>query len=81
MPIASVKTTVQFEAVANALQDNLYAKEKEFYVKNGYSPSFQDMMKINDEYRVEDCKKNLNATLLNPTKFHNFFNNGAKKCE
>ena len=81
MPIEAVKTTVQFEAVANTLEENLYAKEKEFYAKYGYSPSFQDMMKINDEYRIEDCKRNKNPTLMKPTKFHSFFRSESNKCE
>lgn len=81
MPIEAVKTTVQFQAVAETLEQNIYAKEKEFYAKNGYLPSFQDMMKINNEFRIEDCKRALNPSLLKPTKFHGFFNNGSKKCD
>lgn len=81
MPIEAVKTTVQFEAVANTLEENLYAKEKEFYAKYGYSPSFQDMMKINDEYRIEDCKRGQRPTLMKPTKFHSFFKSSSDKCE
>jgi hypothetical protein len=81
MPIDAVKTTIQFEAVANVLEQNIYAKEKEFYAKNGYLPSFEDMKKINEEFRKEDCQRNLRPTLLKPTKFHNFFNNGRKSCE
>lgn len=57
MPVASIKTNVQFEVVASLLEKNIYAKEKAFYDKHGFSPSFQDMLAINDEFRRQDCAK------------------------
>lgn len=81
MPIEAVKTTVQFEAVAKVLEENLYAKEAEFYALHGYQPSFQDMMKINNDFRKEDCLRGLNPMLMKMPKFHQFFNDGTKKCK
>ncbi|MFV8249281.1 YiiX/YebB-like N1pC/P60 family cysteine hydrolase [Bdellovibrio bacteriovorus] len=91
MPVDSIKTNVQFEAVATLLEKNIYEKEKEFYQKKGYLPSFQDMLAINEAYRVADCKKHQeyrkqpmtvdNKPLPDESKFHWFFYNKSKKCE
>lgn len=82
MPVDSIKTNVQFEAVASALEKNIYAKEGEFYKKNGYLPSFQDMLKMNEEYRVQDCKENNRFHLpgLNKSEFHWFFYRENGSC-
>ncbi|MBO9666304.1 MAG: hypothetical protein J7501_05775 [Bdellovibrio sp.] len=74
MPIESIKTTVQFEKVATILEQNLYKKEAEFYKKNGYLPSFQDMLAINEAFRVQDCKG------APGDGFHWFFYNNDRKC-
>ncbi|WP_415061802.1 YiiX/YebB-like N1pC/P60 family cysteine hydrolase [Bdellovibrio sp.] len=95
MPMDSLKTNVQFEAVAKVLEKNIYQKEEEFYKKKGYLPSFQDMLAINEEYRAQDCEahkewreksnspftdeRERNST--DPSKFHWFFNNSAKSCK
>ncbi|MGZ3769631.1 MAG: YiiX/YebB-like N1pC/P60 family cysteine hydrolase [Bdellovibrio sp.] len=82
MPVESVHTNIQFQAVATALEKNLFAKEDEFKRTHGYLPSFQDMLKINEEYRMQDCKDSQKITgLLDLTKFHTFFYNNAWKCE
>ncbi|WP_413568563.1 YiiX/YebB-like N1pC/P60 family cysteine hydrolase [Bdellovibrio sp. HCB117] len=94
MPIGSIKTNVQFEAVAKTLEKNIYAKEAEFYKKKGYLPSFQDMMKINEEYRYQDCKKQQAFREANrypndrdiggnpeSSQFHYFFYNKSKDCK
>lgn len=87
MPMDSVKTNIQFEAVATALEQNLYAKEADFYKEKGYLPSFQDMLKINEDYRKADClwrrngkhpKQDKDAPDLK--KFHSFFYNNEEKC-
>ncbi|MEN0059305.1 MAG: YiiX/YebB-like N1pC/P60 family cysteine hydrolase [Bdellovibrio sp.] len=57
MPIDSITTNVKFEAVAKVLEQNIYKVEKELYEKNGYLPSFQDMLQINEEFRREDCAR------------------------
>lgn len=93
MPIQSIRTNVKFEAVAKTLQDNLYTKEKEYYAKNKYLPSFQEMLKINEDYRLKDCllreesvKAQRTAYEGDPTKadrskFHWFFRSKtAKSC-
>ncbi|MGZ3773212.1 MAG: YiiX/YebB-like N1pC/P60 family cysteine hydrolase [Pseudobdellovibrionaceae bacterium] len=88
MPLDSIKVNIQFQAVATALEQNLFAKEKEFYEKNGYLPSFQDMLKINEDYRLADCKWRRNGIHPKPDKnnpdlkkFHSFFHNEAERCE
>lgn len=92
MPMESIKTNVQFETVAAALEDNIYAKEDEFYKKKGYLPSFQDMMAINDQLRRQDClaeqewrQKHIStpensSTASAPSKFHWFFYNKKLLC-
>jgi len=55
MPIQTIRSTLQFETVAEALEKNLYQKEDEYYKAHGYLPSFQEMMLSNDEYRKQDC--------------------------
>lgn len=88
MPMETLRTTIQFEAVATALEQNIYAKEAEFQKKNGYLPSFQDMIKINEDYRKADClwrrdgkepKKVKGAPDLK--KFHSFFYNNEERCD
>ncbi|WP_413586123.1 YiiX/YebB-like N1pC/P60 family cysteine hydrolase [Bdellovibrio sp. HCB274] len=83
MPINAIETTVQFEAVAVALEKNIYQKEQEFYKKNGYLPSFQDLLAINEAYRIQDCKDGKRLTLpgLNRSEFHGFFYSDSNKCE
>lgn len=94
MPVQSIKTTVQFEAVASLLEKNIYEKEADFYKKNGYLPSFQDMLAINEAYRKDDCRKHkewLKAQMVprhkddppnfNESQFHFFFHNDSKSCE
>jgi hypothetical protein len=74
MPVESIKTTVQFEKVAGILEKNIYKKEEAFYKKNGYLPSFQDMLDMNEDFRLQDCKGNVNDG------FHWFFYNKDRKC-
>lgn len=88
MPMDTLKTTIQFQAVATALEQNIYAKEDEFYKKNGYLPSFQDMLKINDDYRKADClwrrdgKHPENVDDISDLKkFHSFFYNDDGRCD
>lgn len=93
MPMDSIKTNVQFEAVALVLEENIYKTEKEFYQKNGYLPSFQDMMQINEQYRKADClahkewvdkRSELSEKEMNqsdPSKFHWFFYKKYSACE
>jgi len=94
MPMNSIKTNVQFEAVAKTLEKNIYQKEDEFYKKHGYLPSFQDMLAINEEYRVQDCELHMdwklnrnngphddNRNAADMSKFHFFFNSKAKSCK
>lgn len=91
MPVDSIKTNVQFEVVASHLEKNIYEKEKEFYAKNGYLPSFQDMLAMNEAYRIQDCKLNRESLQLPPgatqgrlpdrSKFHWFFYGSGTKCE
>ncbi|WP_413557848.1 YiiX/YebB-like N1pC/P60 family cysteine hydrolase [Bdellovibrio sp. HCB209] len=81
MPVESIKTNVQFETVASILEKNIYEKEAEFYKKNGYLPSFQDMMAMNEEFRIKDCKAGVkNPALGNMSKFHWFFHRKDDKC-
>ncbi len=91
MPVDSIKTNVQFEAVAKVLEENIYKQEAEFYKKKGYLPSFQDMLAMNEAYRVQDCKLHREyldqnrtvdgAPSADSSKFHWFFYNKSKKCE
>lgn len=88
MPLESIKTNVQFEAVAKELEQNIYKKEEEFYQKNGFPPSFQDMLEINEKYRMEDCQKSRfspdSVAPMHPkadsSKFHGFFYSSDNKC-
>lgn len=91
MPVDSIKTNVQFEAVAKTLEKNIYAKEDEFYKKKGYLPSFQDMMAINEQYRKADCELYLDwrnqrssayddRNVPDLSKFHFFFNPKSNSC-
>lgn len=86
MPNNTLKTTLQFQAVAEALQSNLYKKEKLFKEKNNYLPSFKDMLSINEEYRVADCKLSKEHKVpqqgkdLDLTKFHEFFHADPNLC-
>jgi hypothetical protein len=57
MPTTSVKTNVQFQAIATLLEKNIYAKEEAYYKEKGYLPSFTDLMAMNEEFRVQDCEK------------------------
>lgn len=95
MPVGSIKTNVQFESVATVLEENIYKKEKEFYQKKGYLPSFQDMLAMNEALRVEDCQ--LHQEFINRktppgpyrdhqpsadhSKFHWFFHGPGSKCQ
>lgn len=92
MPMDSLKTNVQFEAVAKILEKNIYAKEDEFYKKNGYLPSFQDMLAINEQLRKDDClvhkewSSHRHAETdgfpgADLSKFHWFFRSKVNSCE
>ncbi|QDK43942.1 hypothetical protein DOM22_01565 [Bdellovibrio sp. ZAP7] len=83
MPVESIKTNVQFEVVASALEKNIYAKEAEFYKKNGYLPSFQDLLIINEAYRRKDCMddKALHIPGFGGSQFHWFFYDDNHKCD
>lgn len=92
MPLDTIQTTVQFEAVAKALEENIYKAEAEFYKKNGYLPSFQDMMAIHEEFRIKDCRLHAEWLRRNPmpaegevntdhSKFHWFFNSKKESCQ
>ncbi|MEK2689697.1 YiiX/YebB-like N1pC/P60 family cysteine hydrolase [Bdellovibrio sp. GT3] len=83
MPVETIKTTVQFETVAAALEKNIYKKEAEYYKKNGYLPSFQDMLAINEAFRVQDCKNGKRFELpgIDRSQFHGFFYSDSKSCE
>ncbi len=94
MPIQTLKTTAQFEAVATTLEKNLYEKEDKYYKAHGYLPTFREFLSINDEYRRNDCElhKDFEKTLNSPfqedrrdsldrSKFHWFFYSKAKTCE
>lgn len=59
MPMDSIKTNVQFQAVAMILEKNIYAKEEAYYKEKGYLPSFTDLMAFNEQYRKEDCDKQI----------------------
>ena len=78
MPIQTLQTTIQFEAVAKALEKNLFEKEAEFYKTNGYLPAFQDMIKINEDFRLTDCKTAQNGKT---PVFHFFFHPTKNVCE
>jgi hypothetical protein len=84
MPIPTIKTTLKFEGVATPLQNNIYAKSDEFLKRNGYLPSFEDLMGFNDEYRKKDCILQEQASHVDPyeqpsnrvlesSKFHAYF--------
>ena len=94
MPMDSLKTNVQFAAVATALEKNIYAKEDQFYKENGHLPSFQDMLAMNDEFRKNDCvayqeylkerRESLgqrDAQAKVRSSFHWFFWSPKKTCE
>lgn len=91
MPVESIRTNVKFEAVAKVLEENIYKKEAEFYKQKGYLPSFQDMLAMNEAYRIEDCKKQKEfrdqpayvdrTPPVNTAKFHWFFHPDKLKCE
>lgn len=92
MPLKSIKTNLQFETVALALEKNIYEKEEELYKKNGYLPSAQDFLEINEEYRKNDCaerakwmrKNNVSkdqSIVDNLSKFHYFFYSKDHTCE
>jgi hypothetical protein len=57
MPLNSLQTNVQFQAVALALEKNIYAKEDAYYKEKGYLPSFTDLMAMNEDFRKSDCAK------------------------
>lgn len=79
MPMNTLQMTLQFESVANALQDNIYEKEAQYYKANGHSMSFAEMLVINEQFRREDCRKHMDALNGDPmapgdlSKFHWFF--------
>jgi hypothetical protein len=88
MPMDSLKTNIQIEAVATALEENLFVKEDEFYKTRGYLPSFQDMLRINEDYRKEDCLWFKEGKPRTPQKrlgaykhFHSYFRNEPLLCE
>lgn len=93
MPLGTIFTTLKFEAVATALEKNIYAKENEFFKKNGHSLAFKDMLEINENYRLNDCKKHKDYIDKNPlfesdtlyerdpSTFHWFFYSPAKSCQ
>lgn len=93
MPMDSIITNIQFEAVAKVLEKNIYQKEGEFYKKNGYLPSFQDMMGMNEQFRKEDCsahkdwvdKRNSvnesDSAQTDSSRFHWFFYKKWSSCE
>lgn len=87
MPIATINTTLQFEGVAKNLEENIYAVEKNIYTTTNVLPSFQDLMRINEEYRLADCEKQKKAGLTKyaithpASKFHWYFYNKKESCE
>lgn len=93
MPIQTMNTVAQFQSVAAALEKNLYAKEDEYYKKNGYLPTFSDFIAINEEFRKQDCLEHKGESNLNPadlvvnfkglgrkSKFHWFFHAKDSGC-
>lgn len=57
MPMDSIKTNVQFQAVALILEKNIYENEAAYYKEKGYLPSFTDLMAMNEQFRQADCEK------------------------
>ncbi|QLY24716.1 YiiX/YebB-like N1pC/P60 family cysteine hydrolase [Bdellovibrio sp. KM01] len=70
MPKDTIKTILLFEGVSDSLEKNLFDKEKAFYEKRGYPPSFQDMMLANEQKRKEDCALYEKGK---KSEFHSFF--------
>ncbi|MDG0815664.1 YiiX/YebB-like N1pC/P60 family cysteine hydrolase [Bdellovibrio svalbardensis] len=95
MPLQTLRTTAQFEAVATTLEKNLYEKEDKYYKEHGYLPTFREFLTINDDYRRKDCQlhKEYQDARNSPfpddryrnevdrSKFHWFFYSKAKSCE
>lgn len=94
MPLQTIKTTAQFEAVATTLEKNLYAQEDEFYKTHGYLPTFSEFMAMNDAFRRQDCETHQEFLRQNgrgfqgegpapgdKSKFSWFFNSKKKGCE
>lgn len=75
MPLKTMKSVVQFETVADALEANLEKKEDEYYKAKGYLPSFMDMMVWNDEFRAKDCQMFKDG---NKSAFHGIYR--GDKC-
>lgn len=57
MPLKTVRTTLQFEAVAQGLFENLALQEAEFFRENGSTHSFRELMAFNDQLRKKDCNE------------------------
>ncbi|MFS4460174.1 YiiX/YebB-like N1pC/P60 family cysteine hydrolase [Bdellovibrio sp. HCB2-146] len=72
MPIKTMKSVLQFETVADALEAHLKKKEDEYYKAKGYLPSFMDMMVWNDEFRKQDCQLFKEG---NKSAFHSIYRN------
>ena len=87
MPIATINTTVQFEGVAKNLENNIYRIEKDIYTNTQVLPSFQDLMRINEEFRIADCQKQEKAGLTRhaithpASKFHWYFYSLENGCK
>lgn len=76
MPIETMQSVLQFQTVAEILEENLYKKEDAYYKAHGYLPSFLDMMAANDKFRREDCQRFYKGET---SEFHSLFR--GKTCE
>ncbi|HEX7672968.1 MAG TPA: YiiX/YebB-like N1pC/P60 family cysteine hydrolase [Bdellovibrio sp.] len=94
MPMQTIKTTSQFQAVAATLEKNLFAKEDAFYKAHGYLPTFREFLSINEDYRKQDCLLHKAYTDaqdspfprdgrndVDLSKFHWFFYSDNKSCQ
>lgn len=87
MPMDAIRTSLQFEAAAGALEDHLFEREDRFFEKNGYSYSFREMLAINEEFRKKDCeihrraqRSNRGPVIGDYSRFSSFFSpkNGCR---
>jgi len=81
MKPSTIETILKFQMLTKPLEENLFKLENDFYTEHGHSLTFKDLLRANEEFRLNDCEayqvnqKSMNEEGYVPVKvkFHQDF--------
>ncbi len=56
MKASTLETIIKFQSLTKPLEDHLFAVEKDYFDTFGHSLTFKDMLRINEDFRLQDCE-------------------------